>query len=404
MAVDIAEVYKDLHANPELSFEEHRTADIAARHLEALGFTVTTGLGVTGVVGVLANGDGPTVLLRADMDGLPVEEETGLPYASTRTATGPDGVEVPVMHACGHDVHVACLMGATERLSDTRDEWSGTLVAVFQPAEELGRGAKAMVDDGLLDLIPRPDVVLGQHVAPGPAGFIGVRPGVTMAASDSIDIRFFGAGGHGSRPETTVDPVVLAAAATLRLQGIVSREIAATESAVITVGQIHAGTKNNIIPAEATIGLSVRTFNETTRDKVVHAIERIVRAEAAASNAPGEPEITYNESLPPTNNDPAATERLTATFRQKFGDDRVWDPGSVTGSEDVSWFATSSEAPLVFWFLGGADPVLFKDVRTTGEMPDNIASNHSPFYAPVIEPTLEVGVEALVTAAREWLN
>ncbi len=404
MSLDLAAVYRDLHANPELSFQEHRTAGIVAETLNALGLSVTTGIGRTGVVGVLENGDGPTVLLRADMDGLPVLEATGLPYASTARGTDHEGHEVPVMHACGHDVHVTCLLGATERLVADRSAWSGTLVALFQPAEEWGGGAEAMVADGLYDRVPKPDIVLGQHVAPLPAGFAAVRGGVAMAGADSLTIRLHGTGGHGSRPETTVDPVYLAASTVVRLQGIVARELAATDAAVVSVGQIHAGTKNNIIPAEATLGLSIRSFDETVRTKVLSAIERIAKAEAVASGAPREPEFDYEERFPVTVNDAAATERTAAALRGVLGEGRVIDPGIISGSEDVGVLATAAGVPLVYWILGGSDPALFGDALATGRMPDDIPSNHSPYFAPLIEPTLEVGVAALVAGAREWLG
>jgi amidohydrolase len=404
MTLDLAAVYRDLHANPELSFQEHRTAGIVAAELERLGLDVTTGIGRTGVVGVLENGAGTTVLLRADMDGLPVLEATGLPYASTARGTDPDGHDVPVMHACGHDVHVTCLLGATERLVADRDAWSGTLIALFQPAEEWGGGAEAMIADGLFDRVPRPDIVLGQHVAPFPAGFAALRPGVAMAGADSLTVRIHGIGGHGSRPETTVDPVYLAASTTVRLQGIVARELAATDAAVVTVGQLHAGTKHNIIPSEATLGLSVRSFDETVRTKVLASIERIARAEAAASGAPREPEFEYEERFPVTVNDPAAAERTAVALLAALGDGRVIDPGVVSGSEDVGVLATAAGVPLVYWFLGGSDPSLFGDALATGRMPDDVPSNHSPYFAPLIEPTLDVGVTALVAAAREWLG
>lgn len=404
MSLDLDAVYRDLHANPELSFQEHRTAGIVAEALGRFGFDVTTGIGRTGVVGVLENGEGPTVLLRADMDGLPVLEATGLPYASTARGTDPDGHDVPVMHACGHDVHVTCLLGASERLVADRNSWTGTLVVLFQPAEEWGGGAQAMVDDDLYGRVPTPDVVLGQHVAPFPAGFAAVHAGVAMAAADSLTVHLHGTGGHGSRPETTVDPVYLAAATTMRLQGIVARELAATDAAVVTVGQLHAGTKHNIIPAEATLGLSVRSFDEHVRTKVLASIERIVKAEAAASGAPREPEIVFDERFPLTVNEPAATERTAAALRAALGDDRVIDPGVVSGSEDVGILASAAGVPLVYWFLGGADPSLFGDALATGRMPDDIPSNHSPYFAPLIDPTLEAGVVALVAAAREWLG
>ncbi|WP_136708382.1 amidohydrolase [Agromyces sp. H66] len=403
MTLDLAAVYRDLHAHPELSFQEHRTAGIVAGALERFGLAVTTGIGGTGVVGVLENGDGPTVLLRADMDGLPVEEATGLPYASTERGTDPDGNDVPVMHACGHDVHVTCLLGATERLTADRAAWSGRLVALFQPAEEWGGGAEAMIADGLFDRVPKPDVVLGQHVAPFPAGLVGVRGGPAMAGADSLTIRLHGTGGHGSRPETTVDPVYLAASTTVRLQGIVAREVAATDAAVVTVGQLHAGTKHNIIPSEAMLGLSVRTFDEAVREKVLASIERIVKAEAAASGAPREPEIVYDERFPVTVNDPDATERTAGALRHALGAERVIDPGLVSGSEDVGVLATAAGVPLVYWLLGGMDPARFGDALQSGRMPDDVPSNHSPHFAPVIEPTLSAGVAALVAAAREWL-
>ncbi|ASN19132.1 amidohydrolase [Arthrobacter sp. YN] len=403
MTIDLEELYKDLHAHPELSFQETRTAGIAAGCLEDLGFTVHRNIGKTGVVGVLHNGPGPVVMLRADMDALPVKEATGLDYASTAVGVDHEGKDMPVMHACGHDVHVSCLVGAVEVLAAQRDEWQGTLIALFQPAEEWGGGAETMVSDGLYDMVPKPDIVLGQHVAPFPAGWFGMRPGVTMASADSLNITLHGRGGHGSRPETTVDPVLMAAATTVRLQGIVSRELAASDSAVVTVGQIHSGTKNNIIPETATLGLSVRTFNDDTRDKILGSIERIAKGEATASGAPKEPEIHFEERFPLTVNDEAATERVSAVFKAKFGETQIIDPGPVSGSEDVGVLAKAAGAPLVFWFLGGAEPALFKEFASTGRLPEDIPSNHSPYFAPVIQPTLTRGTEALVAAAREFL-
>src|SRR6185503_17115307 len=273
-------------AHPELSMQETRTAGIAADRLRGAGYEVTDGIGQTGVVGLLRNGEGPTVMLRADMDALPVREQTGLPYASTQTATDSSGKTVPVMHACGHDMHVTWLMGAASLLADARDTWKGTLMLVFQPAEETGRGAQAMVDGGLITRFPRPDVILGQHVMVGPAGSIGSRAGVITSAADSLQIRMFGRGAHGSMPHASVDPVVMAAATVLRLQTIVSRELAASEAAVVTVGALQAGDKENVIPDEAVIKLNVRTFDENVRTRVLAAITRIVNAEAAASGAP----------------------------------------------------------------------------------------------------------------------
>ncbi|RAN78156.1 amidohydrolase [Bacillus sp. SRB_336] len=403
MSIDIEALYRDLHAHPDLSFQEHRTAGIVAGHLQALGLTVHRRIGRTGVVGVLSNGAGPTVLLRADMDGLPVEEATGLEYASRVRGQDHDGNDVPVMHACGHDVHVACLVGAVEQLANDLSGWSGTVVALFQPAEEWGGGAAAMVEDQLYDRVPAPDVVLGQHVAPFPAGWIGLRAGAAMASADSIDITLHGTGGHGSRPETTIDPVLMAAAATVRLHTVVSRKIAAADSAVLTVGQLHAGTKNNIIPAEARLGISLRTFDDAVRQKLLAAIERVVNAEASAAGSAQAPTITYAEHFPLTVNDEGATLRTAEAFRRTFGAGKVIDPGPVSGSEDVGVLATAAGVPLVFWFLGGMDPAAFGTWATTGRMPDDIPSNHSPLFAPQIQPTLDAGVQTLVTAAREWL-
>ena len=403
MTIDLEELYKDLHTNPELSFQEVRTSGIAAQHLEDLGFTVHRNVGKTGVVGVLENGPGPVVMLRADMDALPVKEATGLDYASTAAGVDPEGNDVSVMHACGHDVHVTCLVGAAESLAGRKQEWQGTLIAVFQPAEEWGGGAQTMVKDGLYERVPKPDVVLGQHVAPFPAGWFGVRAGVTMASADSLNVILHGRGGHGSRPETTVDPVFMAAAATVRLQGIVSRELAASDSAVVTVGQIHSGTKNNIIPETASLGLSVRSFSDATRDKVLGSIERIVKSEATASGAPKDPEFVYEEHFPLTVNDEAAAARVKAAFQTAFGEGHIIDPGPVSGSEDVGALAKSADAPLVFWFLGGADPALFQEWATTGRLPD-VPSNHSPYFAPVIQPTLAHGSKAMATAALEFLG
>ncbi|RBY76287.1 amidohydrolase [Blastococcus sp. TF02-09] len=403
---DLATIYRDLHAHPELAFAEHRTAGIVAERLEALGYETTTGVGGTGVVGVLRNGPGPTALLRADMDGLPVLEETGLDYRSTATGIGADGVETPVMHACGHDVHVTCLLGAAATLAAERDTWSGTVQLVFQPAEEVGGGAQSMIDDGLFDRFGRPDVVLGQHVGPLPAGLLGLRRGPAFAGADMLHIVLHGRGGHGSRPETCVDPVVMAAATVLRLQTVVSREVAGGESAVVTVGSLHSGNAGNVIPERAEMRVSVRSYDPDVRERLMTSIERIVRAEAAASGAPQEPEVTLKESFPVLINDHDAGARTIAGWDRDLGAGLTIDPGAVTGSEDVGMLATAAGVPLVYWLLGGADPAAFAGVsdreglqRVVRDLP----SNHSAQFAPVIEPTLGTGVKALVSAARTWL-
>lgn len=403
MLPGLRETYEDLHRHPELSYQETRTAALVAERLAAAGYVVHAGIGGTGVAGVLSNGDGPCVLLRADMDALPVTEDTGLPYASTVRTTTAEGVESGVMHACGHDVHVTALLGAADVLAQGRSAWSGTLVVVFQPAEELGTGARAMVDDRLYDRVPRPDIVLGQHVAPVAAGLLGLHAGPAFAGTDLLDIRLVGRGGHGSRPEATVDPVVLAASTVMRLQTIVSREVAAGEAAVVTVGRLHAGTKENIIPGEAVLGVNIRSFDEAVRTRVLAAVDRIVQGEAAAAGAPEPPVITPGESFPPLVNDPVETERTRAVLAARFGGERVIDPGAVSGSEDVSVLATAAGVPLVYWLLGGWDPEEFQAASLAGTTDRDIPSNHSPRFAPVPHPTLETGVEALVVAALDRL-
>lgn len=399
----LAELYKDLHAHPELGFQEHRTSGLVAERLRALGFTVTTGVGRTGVVAVLENGRGPVALMRADMDALPVKEDTGLEYASTVTATDGRGKVVPVAHACGHDLHVTCLLGAADVLARDRASWSGTVVLVFQPAEELGAGAQAMVDDGLYDRVPRPDVVLGQHVAPLPAGRIAGHAGPAYAASDSLLVRIVGKGAHGSMPQASVDPVVIAAETVLRLQTIISREIPSTATAVLTVGSLHAGDAANVIPGDAEMQLNIRSYDEQVRRRILAAVDRIVKGEAATAGAPEQPVIRETERFPLVVNDAAALRRTFDAFTAWLGQDNLLDPGAGAGSEDVGVLASSAGAPLAYWLLGGSDPSLF----STGQVDDpallRVPSNHSPHYAPVLEPTLSTGVTALVVAARTWM-
>ena len=403
-ADELSAFYQDLHRHPELAMREERTARIVSERLAGFGFEVTSGIGGTGVVGLLRNGDGPTALLRADMDALPVQEHTGLPYASTARAVDRTGHEVPVMHACGHDVHVTCLLGACADLADHRDTWAGTVMAVFQPAEETGEGADAMVRDGLFERFGRPVVVLGQHVSPIPAGVLALRPGPAFAASDALRVTLFGRGGHGSRPEACVDPIVMAAAVVMRLQTLVSRENAASDTAVVTVGSIRAGTAANIIPDEAELLLSVRTVDEAARTRILAGIDRIVRAEAAASGADREPAVESLGAFPAVVNDEAAAAATRPALEAVSG--IVVDPGPVTGSEDVGRFATAAGVPCVYWLLGGADPAEFAGAATVPEIAERVRalpSNHSPLFAPVIEPTLTIGVRALAAAARAWL-
>ncbi|WP_240134379.1 amidohydrolase [Streptomyces sp. MUM 178J] len=392
----LASLYRDLHAHPELSFAETRTASLVAERLARLdGVRVTTGVGGTGVVGELANGDGPHILLRADLDALPVQERTRLPYAS-----GTAGV----MHACGHDMHVVCLLGALELLADARDGWSGRVTAVFQPAEEVGAGAQSMIDDGLLaGMTETPDIVLAQHVGPFPAGTVGCHPGPALAAADGLKVTLYGRGAHGSRPEAAVDPVVLAAATVMRLQTVVSREIAGGDTAVLTVGAINAGVRGNVIPDEAELKLSIRTFTAPVRERVLAAVERVVRAEAAASGADREPLITPLDSFPALVNDERAMERTEGAFRRHFGELSVFDPGPTTGSEDCGVLGAALGAPVCYWFIGGTDPEAYRSAAAEGATDRDIPANHSPRFAPVVEPTLTTGVEALTTAALTWL-
>ena len=399
---ELEAVYKDIHAHPELSMQETRTAGIAADHLRKNGFEVTTGVGKTGVVGILRNGDGPTVMLRADMDALPIKEATGLPYASTVTAPGPDGKTTPVAHSCGHDMHVACLIGATSLFAKNRDAWHGTLMAVFQPGEETAQGAQAMIDDNLFKRFAKPDVVLGQHVMSLPSGHLDWRTGVVTSAADSLQIRMFGRGAHGSMPESSIDPVVMAASTVMRLQTIVSREVAPTDAAVVTIGVLQAGTKENVIPDEALIKLNVRTFDEGVRKRVLAAIERIVNAEAAAAGAPKPPEITPLDRYSLVMNDVDATNKVVGAFRQNFPDGSVEQTKPTMASEDFGCFGAEWHAPAVYWFFGGDDPAVYAKAKKDGTL-SSLPTNHNPRFAPVIHPTMETGVKALVVAAHAWL-
>jgi hippurate hydrolase len=301
-------------------------------------------------------------------------------------------------------MHVTCLLGALDLLAGARSAWAGTVLAVFQPAEEVGGGAQGMVDEGLFERFGTPAVVLGQHVAPMPAGMIGLHPGPAFAASDSLRVRLFGRGGHGSRPETTVDPLVMAAAAVLRLQTVVSREVAGTDTAVVTVGSLHAGTKDNIIPDTAELLLNIRSYQPHVRERVLAAVHRIIRAEAIASGAERDPEITVTDSFPVLANDPAASERTAAAFRATFGEAMVIDPGPVSASEDFGIFGTASGSPACYWVFGGVDAAAYLAAAQAGTVDRDVPSNHSPFFAPLVEPTIDTGVSALVCAALTWLG
>ena len=395
-------IYKDLHQHPELSMHEVRTAKVAADWIQRAGYEVTREIGGAGVVGVLRNGDGPTVMLRADMDGLPVTEATGLPYASVVKARDDDGVEVGVSHACGHDMHVTWLMGAARVLSEHRDLWRGTALVVFQPGEEVGRGASSMMDDKRMKRFPKPDVILGQHVMVGEAGSVGHRSGVILSAGDSMQVKLFGRGSHGSQPQTAIDPVIMAAATTLRLQTIVSREVGPLESAVLTVGALQAGTKENIIPDDAILKLNVRTYDEDVRAHVLSAIRRIATAESEASRAEKPPEFTTLSSYPLTVNDAASAARVAQAFQAQFGE-RAFETPPASASEDFSVFGRRWGAPSVFWIVGGTDAAAYAKAKRTKTV-NALPSNHSPKFAPVLDPTLKTGVETMLSAAAAWLS
>jgi len=402
LMIELESLYKDLHQHPELSMQEVRTAKIVADAMQRLGYEVTRNVGATGVVCVLENGPGPTVMLRADMDALPMTENTGLPYASTVIARDADNVEVGVAHSCGHDMHVTWMIGAARILSANRTAWQGTLLIVFQPGEETAEGANAMVRDWGEGRFPKPDIILGQHVMVGAAGTVSYRPGVTLSAGDSLEIKLFGHGSHGSQPQTSIDPVIMAAATTLRLQTIVSREIAPSEPAVLTVGSLQAGTKENIIPDDATIKLNIRTFSEDTREHMLKSVRRICCAECDASGAERPPEFTTINRYPLTENDVAATQKVAQAFLRQFGDNALLAPSPASASEDFSIFGRSWGVPYVFWFVGGTDPAVFAKAHQEKTV-NKIPSNHSPKFAPEIHPTLETGLQAMLTAAAAWL-
>jgi amidohydrolase len=401
MAPELLEIYEDLHRHPELSMQERRTAGIAADYIEKLGYAVTRAVGVTGVVGLLRNGDGPTVMLRGDMDALPMAEDTGLPYASQAKATDTDGQQVGVAHSCGHDLHVTWLLGAARVLAESREAWQGTAMVVFQPGEEVAEGARRMVEDWDRAGLPHPDVILGQHVMVGPAGTVSYRSGVILSAGDSLKVKLFGRGSHGSQPQTSIDPVIMAASTTLRLQTIVSREVSPFDSAVLTVGSLQAGTKENIIPDDATIKLNMRTYNEDVRDHMLKAVKRICCAECEASNAPRPPEFTTLSSYPLTDNDRHATERVIDAFNGQFGDD-AYETKPAGASEDFSVFGRTWNVPYVFWFVGGTDPQVYAKAKQERRL-NTIPSNHSPRFAPVLDPTLRTGLQAMLSAASAWL-
>ncbi|WP_281964279.1 amidohydrolase [Serinicoccus marinus] len=405
----VEDLYRHLHAHPELSMAEHATAARVVQEVSGMPtageLEVRTGIGGTGVAVVARNGEGPTVLLRADMDGLPVAEDTGLDYASTVRVTNDAGEQVPVMHACGHDTHVATLLGALRLLLQGREHWAGTVVAVFQPAEEQFNGAEAMVADGLVDLVPRPDVALGQHVLPGAAGSVEVAPGPIMASCDDFRITLHGKGGHGSAPHTAIDPVVMAASLVMRLQTVVSRQVSPQATAVVTVGRISAGTKTNIIPEHAVLEGTVRTYDGAVAAHCLEVIERTALAEALAWGAP-EPGFETFDHLPVTDNEPDATARVRAALEAELGTDRVGEFTPEMGSEDFGELPAAWGAPSCYWGFGAFDAGAWEAARERGTERTDPAfpDNHSPHFAPVLQPMLDTGVRAMVAAAMAWIG
>lgn len=396
----LVDLYKDLHTHPELSFQEVETAKKLAARARALGFEVTEGVGKTGVVAVMKNGAGPTVLLRADMDGLPVVEQTGLPFASKVRATAQNGTETGVMHACGHDTHMASWIGTAQLLAARKDQWSGTLVMILQPAEEIGQGAKAMLDDGLYSRFPKPEYVLAFHdAAQFPAGQIGYTKGFALANVDTVDIVVPGVGGHGAYPHTTKDPIVIASSIVMRLQTLISRELNPTDSAVVTVGSFQAGAKHNIIPDEARLQLTVRSYSDETRKHLLDGIARIAKGEAIAAGMPDDkmPKVTVQDPYTPaTFNTAAMTDKVAAGLKARFGD-RVTETPAVMGGEDFSQFYRADKAnvqSLIFW-VGGV-PKAQWDRAQKGEI--QLPSLHSPFWAPDAPVVIATATEAMTAA------
>ena len=398
---DARALYLDVHQNPELSSQEIQTAAKLAGRLRDLGFTVTEHVGGTGVVAILKNGAGPAVMLRTELDGLPVEEKTGLAYASKVRSKDDAGRDVSVMHACGHDVHMASLFGTAAVMARSKDTWHGTLILIGQPAEETITGAKRMIEDGLMTRFPKPDVALALHVGNElPAGKVGLGPGYRFSNADSLRITIYGKGGHGSMPNSTIDPIVIAARTVVALQTIVAREVKPGEVAVVTIGYIQAGTKNNIIPDQAELGLTVRSYKPEVRKQVLAAIERITKAEATAAGAPREPKIEHYEATDAVYNDPALSRRLEGVLESSLGKDNVVveDPGMA--SEDFS-FLTAQGVPSFYFSLGGANPAKYAEAKAAGT---NLPSNHSSLFAPDVDPTLHTGIESEVAVLRNLLN
>jgi amidohydrolase len=398
---DAQTFYLDLHQHPELSSHETRTATELATRLRSLGYEVTEHIGGTGIVAILKNGAGPTVMLRTELDGLPVEEKTGLPYASKARTKDDSGRDVGVMHACGHDIHMASLWGAASIMAHSKDSWHGTLMLIGQPAEETITGADAMIKDGLFSRFPKPDIGIALHDTNTlPYGKVGITPGYAKANADSVRITVYGKGGHGALPNTTVDPVLIAARIAVTVQSIVSREIKPGEAAVITIGYIQAGSKNNIIPDEARMGFTVRSYKPDVRQHLLAGIERVAKAEAMAAGAEKMPLIEKYESTSAVYNDPVLTQHLASTLEGVLGKGTVVTEEPIMTSEDYSYFVDQG-IPSFYFTLGVADPQKLAEAKAAG---GQLPSNHSPLFAPVPEPSIKTGITAEVTILRDLLQ
>ncbi|KAI1329544.1 hypothetical protein F5Y16DRAFT_88591 [Xylariaceae sp. FL0255] len=408
------ELYKQLHANPELSNQEKETSSTVVSHLHRISpeFDIRPHIGGYGLAAVLRNGPGPTVLSRADMDALPVEERTGLPYASSKRQVDAHGREQPVMHACGHDMHVTCLLAYAELMVASRAQWHGTVVLIFQPAEERGTGAQAMVDDGMYDPkrhnVPVPDVVFSGHVVPARSGVVGVRPGTMASSADNLQVKFHGRGGHASMPERLVDPIVMASSAVLRLQTIVSREVHPSEHAVVTCSSFHSGgAAENVVGDDATITIDIRANNAETRKKLHEGVLRVLRAESAASNAVSDPTVVPTRSFPVTVNDVGVTATVSAAFAAHFGESEerfVADFPRLSFSEDFCVLAYAVGKPAMLFAYGCTAQDKVDKAKAEGTLESSIPGNHSSLFAPVISPTMQVGVDAYAVSALAWLT
>ncbi|QGU02325.1 N-acyl-L-amino acid amidohydrolase [Corynebacterium kalinowskii] len=395
--------YRDLHTHPELSMQEERTASRIQAKLADFDCEVVSGIGGHGIIAIFRNGEGPTAVMRADFDALPVEETTGVEFASVAEGVTPQGVRTKLMHACGHDMHTTALLGCCALLDDLRDQWSGTFIALFQPSEENGAGALAMVNDGLKHLMPVPDVVLGQHIGPGAAGTVMSKPGPALTAADTIRIQIFGRSSHGSMPHLSVDPTFVAAMIVVRLQAIVGREIPPSEFAVITVGTLTSGNSNNTIPATANLVLNCRTYNDAVKHHLYAAVERVVRAECQASGCPQEPTFEYTDHAPLTDNSPEVFAAVRSNFDAVFGVDSI-DGTPWTASEDFSQVPRAFGAPYLYWMVGATPRAQWDAAVAAGRVTEDIPSNHMSNFLPDFEPTVQASNLAAATAVLTYLK